>query len=692
MLLSTFDLSWYSQWPLRRSPHEEFSRPGLTNFLGSAQVAADPSSFRHVMFPPVSGAEESTAYLTLNNIFLPATRTPVDIHWCPWRVDRSCEVAGWQIRSRLCMASGEQGLLLELSIENTAATPRDLEAALRLSGRCVNRGPDPWFWGVPKVAVTLDALLDHGGLHPIVQPIGTRGRLTRERPFEGNAHAGQACTAQVLSPAPDHWARNGDAAYTRTLAPGERFTLYLAFAMETDETAIATADRLLESPQAIFDGIEAAWKTLWKSAFTPAGPLSGQLADLDLDPDIAPVAVSAILNALQSRRTFRILDGATRYNISTPRRVEACFYPNDWALAGELLAQLDPQTTWTQLESALAADIRRCNQINLLTNQGGDFTGNPWPYTIDIYNCFSVAWHLLQAECGENHAAWHEQLHTRKLPTPSGEQTLLDVFENLAFDWRSRKVAPVGLADYGPKEELLECVSSYEHIVAGLNAGAAWMLFRLADIYRMLERAADADHAQAEAQSIVDAILQHLYVEGCGWFRCLDATGANPVECRHCWDFGMLGSCIGDRLPQALRNQMVAFFQRELQTPGWMRGLSPQDADAAVSGQRVDHQFNGSFSAWPAQAMLALQQLGRPDLVRDWLPGLARTARQGPFAQAHFDEAIVPDTHGGATKATDEAPHCCHWSNLGGGLFWAALHRAATQKSPHTSALPAGQT
>lgn len=183
MHLSTFDLSWYAQWPLRHCAYEEFSRPGLTNFLGSVQVAADPSSFRHVLFPPVSGAEESTAYLTLNNVFLPATHVPVEIRWCPWRVDRSCEMDNWHIASRLCMASGEQGLLLELTITNTSGSSRDMEAALRLSGRCVNRGTETWYWGVPKVAVSLDALLDHGGLNPLVKPIGNRGRLSHERPL-----------------------------------------------------------------------------------------------------------------------------------------------------------------------------------------------------------------------------------------------------------------------------------------------------------------------------------------------------------------------------------------------------------------------------------------------------------------------------------------------------------------------------
>ena len=73
MRLSSFDLDWYVRWPLDHSANEEWSRPGLTNGLGSLQAAGDPTSIRHVLFPPVSGGEESTAYLTLDGVFLAAT-------------------------------------------------------------------------------------------------------------------------------------------------------------------------------------------------------------------------------------------------------------------------------------------------------------------------------------------------------------------------------------------------------------------------------------------------------------------------------------------------------------------------------------------------------------------------------------------------------------------------------------------
>jgi hypothetical protein len=673
MKLSEFDLNWYAQWGITHEPLDEWSRPGLTNGLGAVQIPADPTSLRHVVFAPVSSAEESTGYLTLNGTFITATRTPTTLHWSPWAVERKCRFDQWDIHCKTSMAPGKHGLVQRITLTNRSEETRPLQVGLRLSGRCVNRGLEPWFWGIPKVELSVDALHGHSGLNPHIREIGDHGRVFQERTVHGAepgtpiAFAGQAHNAQVLAPTPDAWAHSGDAQYSRELAAGESFTIDFALTLEKTEQAVNTAETLLAAIDTVFAGAEAQWRTLWKSAFSDEGPLGGRLHDLELPDSVAPVAVSGILSALYCRRTFADANHIPAYNISCPRRVEACFYPNDWALAGELLAEIEPEATWRQLEMALAADVRHNNQINLFTGKGGDYSGQPWPYTIDIFNCFYTAWELWRKG-----GASVEELSRRRLHLPTRELTLLEVMEDLAFDWRNRTVERFGLANYGPKEELLECVSTYEHIVAGLNAGAAWMLFELANIYRLLEREKDANKAEAEGQGIVDRILEHLYVEGTGYFRCLSPEG-DPREVRTCWDFGMVGFCIGDRLPAHVQEAMTTFFKNELQTPGWLRALSPHDADAATSGFRADHQYNGAFGAWPAQCALGLIKMGQRELVAEWFEGIARTARQGPFAQAHYDEGVYPETHGGATKVTDEAPQCIHWCNLSGGLFWAAM-------------------
>lgn len=672
MKLSAFDLSWYSQWPIRHTSLDEWSRPGLTNGLGSVQTGGDPTSIRHVMFPPVSGAEEFTAFLTLNGTFLAATRLETDTRWCPWAIDREAVYDDWKIETRISLPPGEHAVVQRIRITNIARTARKLRVGLRLSGRCVNRGIQSWYWGVPGVATTLAGLLESTGLDPVVTRLED-GVLTRERaPENSDSEAGKAFNAQVLSPAPQSWERNGDACWQFDGIPaGESVTLTLVLALgETADEALIPARKLLGDPDRAFADAEAHWRELWRSAFSDDGPLSGRVKDLDLPEDLAPVAVSSLLSLLQARRTHRVNQGKAFYNISTPRRVEACYYPNDWSMATPALAQLDPEATWRQLEMALAADVRKYNQINFLTGRGGDAVGPGWPYTVDIYNLFNAAWQLLISDCGLGIS----DCLRKKIQTAAGEMSLLEVFEDLAFDWRSRKVAELNLADYGSKHELLECVSTYEHVVAGLNACAVWMLRQLAELYRLLKRPKDAAKADAEADGIRDAILEHLYVDGCGWFRCLLPDGRSR-EVRHCWDIALVLKCMGRELPERIQEEIVRFFLNELQTPSWIRALSPHDGDAAVSGLRADHQFNGAFGSWPAETALGLLNIGRRDLVEEWMRGIARTSRQGPFAQAHYDEGVFPDTHGGATKVTDEAPQCCHWSNISGGLFFTVMER-----------------
>jgi hypothetical protein len=669
MKLSAFDLSWYHQWPVQKTAAEEWSRPGLTNFLGSVQTGGDVTSLRHLIFPPVSGAEESTGYLTINGTFLAATQLATDIRWCPWEIRRQVVHDTWTITSRLCLPDGAHAALQIVEIKNDHDQPVDLEVAFRLSGRCVNRGLEPWYWSVPSVALSVTDLLDHAGLDPVRARVDDDTVLWQERPpAQPHPHVGQAFNAHTFAPAPHEWKRNGDPAYAFHVAPGASVSVAWAVALETTAAAaVATARTVTQNAAQRFDDARAQWQQLWQSAFSAEGPLSGRLPDLDVPPSLAPVAASGLLCALQSRRTHRANHGQPLYNISTPRRVEACFYPNDWGMASRTLAWMDPDATWRQLELALAADVRKFNQVSFFTGRGGDGKHAGWPYTVDIYNCFYAAWHLWE-QAGRDPAL----LTTRRLRAARGEMNLLQVFEDLGFDWRSRRAAGLHLADYGPKEELLECVSTYEHVVAALNAGAAWMLQRLGEIYDALGRPADADAARAEAAAIVQDILAHLYVEGCGWFRCRLPDGRTR-EVRHCWDTGMVLMCIGPQLPVPVRQEIVRFFREELQTPGWIRALSPLDGDAAVSGFRADHQYNGAFGSWPAEVALGLIRIGEQQLAGEWLEGIARTARQGPFGQAHYDEGVVPSTHDGATKVTEELPQCCHWSNISGAMFFSVI-------------------
>jgi hypothetical protein len=198
------------------------------------------------------------------------------------------------------------------------------------------------------------------------------------------------------------------------------------------------------------------------------------------------------------------------------------------------------------------------------------------------------------------------------------------------------------------------------------------MLLRMAEIFDLLERQDDASAARSSAQHLVNQILQHLYVSGHGFFRCIYPDGRS-YDCRSAFDVGMVLWQAGELLPEQIKNEISDFILRELKTPGWARALSAADADAAVSGVRADHQYSGSYTAWPALLCFGLLKAGRRKEVEEWLQGIARTASQGPFGQGHWDERIVPPTGGGATKVSDELPQGCHWCDISGAIYFSLL-------------------
>ncbi|MCD8482972.1 MAG: hypothetical protein LR015_10115 [Verrucomicrobia bacterium] len=369
-------------------------------------------------------------------------------------------------------------------------------------------------------------------MNPIITEPSPGTRLWRERPDQRiSEHCGQAWCAQAVQSPPHSIGDNGDWCWEFELEAGAEVSLDFAMVMGETSAVAEHATQLVKTVAEQLSTIEAQWRDLWRQVFAGGPEFSGSLPDLELPEALAPVAVSAIFTALYLRRKHSPNKGLTRYSISMPRRVEACFYPNDWALAAGILARLDPEPTWQQLEMALSADIRKFNQINTLTGKGGDYSGHGWPYAMDIFNCFLVGLKLVQ----QGGTDWLK----RTIRTASGTMSLLAALEDLAFDYRKNLIPELGLADYGARQQLLECVSTYEHAVASLNAGAVWMLRELASLYRTLGRTEDASALVAESNKLQQAILDQLYVEGKGWFRSVAPDGS-ARECRHCWDTGMV--------------------------------------------------------------------------------------------------------------------------------------------------------
>jgi hypothetical protein len=234
-------------------------------------------------------------------------------------------------------------------------------------------------------------------------------------------------------------------------------------------------------------------------------------------------------------------------------------------------------------------------------------------------------------------------------PFPNGTVVTTTVYKmmlSLATHWKNDPIFNVSgfLADYGQAANLLECVPTYIHRVASINAANAYMSKTFAKIALSQGDSALAAELQADADGIAAAVLD-LYVPSKGFFQALYPNGTER-EVRHVMDFVYVSQYLGianssDRrssgddgyIPQSIALEMKEFVQRELIVQYWMRALSLNDSAAPFSN-RSDHGPSGSYIGWPA---LVIRSFGLSSSFADALAFLSDTlfaAQLGPYGQA----------------------------------------------------------
>jgi hypothetical protein len=283
-----------------------------------------------------------------------------------------------------------------------------------------------------------------------------------------------------------------------------------------------------------------------------------------------------------------------------------------WALSlqSPLLARLDPDVLRTQIEAMIEVDLHDHWGLETVSGIGaGMYYGvNPGAFL----------------QCVANYVR-----HTGDRAWALGH-----------LDYLRSMVRPE-LTDYGDFQNVLECVSTYEHTIASFNAlNVAGM--------RFVAELTGEDRYRHMADNLAAKVLA--LFEG-GPFACVQPDGERRVA-RTVLDFNYVGTCMTDDLPPEVRMGMVAFFEKELQTEDWLRALSPHDPDSltrrlpSFQSYRADHQSTGSYDGWPAMAAMVLFRFGEQRRAVDWLKRLERVTREGPFGQAHH---VWPD---GARKAS----------------------------------------
>jgi hypothetical protein len=632
-----------------------FNPPALTNFLGCLQAAPDLLAIQHLTFAPYSLGESWLGTLVFNDRKLHTTGETIEFIWRPDRIVRRMHHDGYELETVTVMGVRRQTVHLTLRVTNAAAQNRT--ARLRvLAGEGVIRSDRSWRTPYsPREHPTISTTPWEG-----TPPPETLVRNRRNESPDGDglifhSQTSQACVLQVTRPAPDR-IDGRNLCFAWDLAAGETRELSLLIAIGADEAEVA-AERAawLSAPVSPESAAEADWRSELAAVFTPGNDrYSGHLPTLLTDnADLRAVYLNAVITVVYFKREHPLAPGGRTYTTLMPRYWVTTSFLNDWSLAGLLLAMLDPACLRRMVEHWLAGDIHAHFGSEYVT---GGPAGN-WYSCNDYAIVRLISWHVRVS----GDTAWLDQ--------PVAGRTIREHVIACATHHRSLDRGS-GLADYGDRNSLLEAVGAYEHEVASLNAANVWMLREAA---ALLDRAGDSARAadfRLEADTLVPRI-QRLYAPGEGTWHCRRPDGT-LVKVRHAWDFIHTLNFLHADLPAAQIAEMVAFFRRELMSPTWMAALSPLDDDTGFS-LRPDHQWNGSYPAWVSLAASALLKAGRDDLLADWLPGLAASGRQGPYAQAHFVETFAPPLAGGARQAPPERPNLNHRTCLSAGNFFETV-------------------
>jgi hypothetical protein len=295
-----------------------------------------------------------------------------------------------------------------------------------------------------------------------------------------------------------------------------------------------------------------------------------------------------------------------------------------------MLARLDPAVLRNQLEAMMRVDLHRHWGIETISGAGAGmaYGVNPGAFLSCVSDYVRIT--------GDREWALSHLDYLRSCLRPE-------------------------LTDYGDCQNILECVSTYEHTIAAFNALA------VAGLRFMAELTGDRAHA-SQADALAKKVLT-LFAGG-PW-ACLQPDGARRIV-KTILDFVYVGRSMTADLPEDVRSGMVRFFEQELKTDDWLYALSPRDPDAltkalpAFQTYRADHQATGSYDGWPARAASVLLRFGRRDIALPWLRRIQELTREGPFGQAHY---IHPE---GARKASFYNGNC-YFESAGCGFATTIL-------------------
>ena len=621
------DVDYYRSSELVHDLNSHFNPPGLTNFIGVVQVDNDLTGIRGLNFPPFSTSINRTCGLYLDGVYFPSKNIPVTFQWRPDKIIRKTTVDGVEYRTDTMLVPNKNALMMKISALNRSGVDVKKQLKLQLNGGVTNNTADWANWIPPMEGDNL-------------QSIDNSRNLIIYSSQKGDAHLLQGISGGV-----ENINRFGIVKLFEIPAGEKREFYFFAILDDSVQKAQQLFDELNKDKESLLDRNENNWNQEIKSIFDKDDSnYSGCLPVLITEnKSLEKLYHMGIMGVVYFRRDNPISCMGRTYDTLMPRYWQTVTFIWDYYLSGIVHAMLDPIVMKKYLEKWMSMDIHTCFGLEYIS---GKAVG-PW-YAINDHAMVMMIKQYLQ---WTGNYKWLDS-------KANNEKTVMQFFHDYVYQYKIFLTSN-GLADYGGIFNLLECVSTYIHEVASLNAANIANLQYAEKLYKMVGNDEQSAFASNAANEIFKN-LNDLYLDGKGFWNARQPDGT-CVEVRHAYDFFTVMNTVGHLLPDKQKKEMVSFFINELKTDKWMRALSESDNDAMFS-LRPDHQWNGAYPAWPSQALLALIHAGEHDVALNWIDGLAETANQGPFGQAHFSETIMGMDAGGARKSSPEQPWICDWT------------------------------
>ena len=468
---------------LKHKSGDIFNPPGLTNFWGCVQSDIDLTGVRSLNFPPFGCSDIITGGLFIDDKYFPATGTYVDFVWYPDRIERSAEYKGIFYKSVTVLPMKKKAVLVHLEMENRSGEEREVEIRFGFAGS-VTKAVRTWNDAFPPLERDNKIEIDN-----------------KRKALLYSAKHSTAFQLQGIYSLADEINTNGVKSKIKLKAAEKKNIIYINAVDDAVEDLQNTYDEITNNSKDIIKNVHDEWNEEIKAAFTPGNSrFSGSMPLLETtDREISKLYNMGVLGIIYFKRDNPYSVLGRTYDTLMPRYWQSVTFIWDYALSSLTHALLDPEVMNKYLEHWMLMDVHKHFGTEYLT--GGPV--GPW-YSVNDFAMMTIA---------KNYLSWSGNLKwlEKELKNDSTEEKVKNYLLKYSSNWKQFKTAS-GLADYGGINNLLECVSTYIHEVASLNAANVFNMRVGSEIASLLGNKELSKILLNEAEQLIPEI-QKLYVD-----------------------------------------------------------------------------------------------------------------------------------------------------------------------------------